>query len=135
MTTPSTCASSPARHHLRVIARQLQTLGYQVVTAPGGVDVLEQWRTGHFDLVLTNLSMPDMDGYALSRQFRRIEAERGVATGIPIIACSANALLSERPAAIDAGMNDYLLKPVRLEGWRTKLDEWLTPGQSDLALK
>ena len=107
-----------------VMRKQADTLGYAVVDVESGAEALEQWRTGKFALVLTDLNMPGMSGYELSRAIRQEEAGREDRR-IPIIACSANAIPGVREDCMQAGMDDYIAKPIRLMELHEKLTTWL----------
>ena len=94
-----------------VVVRQLRTLGFNTEVAVNGLEALALWQTGRFALVLTDLKMPKMDGYDLSRAIRSEEAG---GARIPIVALTANALKNEASRCKDAGMDDYLIKPAQL---------------------
>jgi PAS domain S-box-containing protein len=106
-----------------VMQRQLQAIGFGAEFAVDGGQALERWRTGRFALLLTDLRMPTMDGYELTAAIR---AEEGEGRHMPIIAFTANALSEEEAACRSVGMDDYLVKPVRLERLRETLEKWLT---------
>jgi PAS domain S-box-containing protein len=109
-----------------VITQQLQKLGYAAETADDGREGFEKWQSGRYGLVLTDCHMPEMDGFELTEAIRQQEQDNG-AGRVPIIAITANALLGEAGRCLAAGMDDYLAKPVRLQGlWRT-LSRWLPP--------
>jgi PAS domain S-box-containing protein len=108
----------------RVLCAQLQALGYASETAATGAEGLERWRSGRYALVLADCHMPVMDGYELARSIRCVEAEAGLAR-TPIVACTANALRGEDAACREAGMDDYLCKPVELAALDAKLLRWL----------
>ncbi|NJN50559.1 MAG: response regulator [Gammaproteobacteria bacterium] len=97
-----------------MVGKMLDNWGAQVHFAANGreaVDVFDA-RTGNIDIVLMDCEMPEMDGYAASRHIREIEHSRpGSAT--PIIALTAHAMPEFRKQAADAGMTDYVTKPVR----------------------
>ena len=105
-----------------VIFQQLQLLGYAAEFATNGVEALNRWRASSFGLLLTDLDMPEMDGYALTAAVRREEAGK---RRIPIVALTANALRGEAKRARTAGMDDYLTKPIRLEALSRALQKWL----------
>lgn len=111
--------------NLDVIRRQIERIGYSVTTASCGKEALEKWRSGNYRLVLTDCSMPDMDGYALAREIRRFEAQRGIDKPVPIIACSADARVSEFNSAAHESMTSCLIKPVGLDRLRSCLAQWL----------
>ncbi len=107
-----------------VMHKQITALGYAAEDVEGGAEALEKWRTGKFSLVLTDLNMPHMSGHDLSRQIRKEEGELD-GRRIPIIACSANAIPGVMQECLDAGMDDYIAKPIKLLGLSEKLDRWL----------
>jgi two-component system, NarL family, sensor histidine kinase EvgS len=107
-----------------LLCRQTNTLGYAAESAENGADALRRWRSGRYGLVITDVNMPEMDGYELARAIRALESERGGAR-VPIIACTANALKGEAEKCLEAGMDDYLAKPVQLAELETKLKQWL----------
>jgi signal transduction histidine kinase/DNA-binding response OmpR family regulator len=107
-----------------VIARQLALAGYAVVPVGDGEQALEQWRSGRFALVLTDVHMPLMDGYALARAIRAEEARTG-SGHVPIVALTAAALKGEAERCKAAGMDDYLAKPVGVSTLAATLQRWL----------
>jgi signal transduction histidine kinase/HPt (histidine-containing phosphotransfer) domain-containing protein/ActR/RegA family two-component response regulator len=111
----------------KVILRQIELLGYAAEVAENGVEALRLWRAGRYGILLTDLHMPDMDGYALCQAIRREEAERGEAwrPRMPILALTANALRGEAVRAEAVGMDDYLTKPLLLNLLKAALGTWL----------
>ena len=109
---------------LALTLRQLSLLGYTAETADNGAKGLAMWRNGRYGLVLTDCQMPVMDGYQLATEIRRIEVAEGLSR-IPVIACTASALLSEAEACLEAGMDDHIPKPLTLSILKGKLDRWL----------
>jgi CheY-like chemotaxis protein/HPt (histidine-containing phosphotransfer) domain-containing protein len=105
----------------KLIRKQLDLLGYAAEMVNNGVEALEQWRRGGYALVLSDLHMPKMDGYMLARAIRREETGQR----IPILALTANALRGESSRAQEAGMDEYLTKPVQLQTLKAALDKWL----------
>lgn len=119
----------------QVIAQQLELLGYAADVAVNGREALRMWFERDYGLVLTDLHMPEMDGYTLTREIRKEEARR-VAAGdtsgpVPIVALTANALRGEAERALSLGMVDYLVKPLPLERLRAALDKWLAPAADE----
>lgn len=108
----------------RVIERQLAVLGYRADIARDGREALERWDDGRYALLLTDLHMPNMDGYDLARTIRMGE---GDGRRMPIVALTANAVRGEAERCRAAGMDDYLSKPVSLANLRATLQKWLPP--------
>ena len=109
----------------KVILRQLALLGFAANVAVNGREALHRWRTGEYGLVLTDLHMPEMDGYELVAAIR---AEENGANRTPIIALTANVIRGEAEKCRAAGMNDYLRKPASLQTLKGTLEKWLPPG-------
>jgi two-component system capsular synthesis sensor histidine kinase RcsC len=96
------------RVNLELARQQLEMLGHAVDTAEDGIAALRLWDAGQYDIVLTDINMPHMDGYALCRALRG----RGVTQ--PILAVTAGVAADERMSCKAAGMTDLLLKPLSL---------------------
>lgn len=112
-----------------VVSSQLEYLGYHDVTCVAdGVDVLAAIATQTYDLILMDCVMLQMDGYQTTRQIR--EQFTDTKSEPIIIAMTANALPEERQKCIQAGMNDYLVKPVEITVLRQMLQRWQEPNVS-----
>ena len=107
-----------------VCQRQLAMLGYACELAENGAQALQMWRNGRYALLISDMNMPEMDGYELARQIRAQEALSG-RPRMPIVALTANALKGESQHALAAGMDDYLTKPTSLELLRAALQRWM----------
>jgi CheY-like chemotaxis protein len=94
----------------RLTVRILEKLGHQVVVAQTGEDALNALATEKFDLVLMDVQMPEMDGFAATREIRR--KEQGSHERLPVIAMTAHAMKGDRESCLEAGMDDYLAKPI-----------------------
>ena len=103
----------------KVILRQLALLGHAAEIAGDGREALALWRANRYALLLTDLHMPEMDGYELVETIRR---EEGGATRLPIIALTANAVQGEAARAKAVGMDGYLTKPLQLARLQAVLD-------------
>ena len=111
--------------NLEVLIGQFAFLGIALDTAPDGIQGLRLWRARKHALVLTDIHMPDMDGFELTRQMRAEEEADG-RTRTPIVALTANALKGEAERCLDAGMDDYVTKPLTLERLREAVARWVT---------
>ncbi len=107
-----------------VIKRQLAMLGFAAEFADNGAMALERWRQTDYALLLTDLHMPVMDGYALAAAVRADEAMQGRPRR-PVMALTANALKGEEQRAREAGFDEYLTKPITLEQLNNALRLWL----------
>jgi signal transduction histidine kinase/ActR/RegA family two-component response regulator len=110
-----------------VILRQLGLFGLTADIAANGQDALERWKNGTYDLLLTDLRMPEMDGYELAGAIRQAEDGK---RRIPIVALTANASRSEAKRCHDLGMDDYLTKPAPIASLKAMLIKWLPLGAS-----
>ena len=101
--------------NLFLLNSQLQRLGCKVVAVSNGQDALEQWRQGQFDCLLTDLGMPQLDGFCLVQQLRSEGDQR------PVIGISADPTEQDRQRAMAVGFNILLAKPVALPTLHTAL--------------
>ncbi len=109
--------------NVRLALRQLTRLGFSATVAANGALACEAAQREHFDLILMDLQMPQMDGLAATRAIR--ERECGGPVRVPIVAMTADALPEDRDACLAAGMDDYLSKPVSLGALRGLLERRL----------
>ena len=108
----------------KVAVRMLEGLGHSTVVAGDGAEALRALRADHFDLVLMDVQMPEMDGLEAVRAIRAGEA--GTGRHLPVIALTAHAMPSDRLRCLEAGFDSYLPKPVRraeLEAALASLDD------------
>ena len=111
----------------KVAILQLRQLGFRAEIVANGHQAIASLRRRHFDLVLMDAQMPEMDGIEATRQIRRAQAAGDPAfpPSLRIIAMTANVLASDRDACLEAGMDDYLAKPVRPDELRAMLNRYL----------
>ncbi|MCH9654651.1 MAG: response regulator [Gimesia sp.] len=101
--------------------RCLSKLGIEDVTeAEDGVQALEIYNSGTFDIVLSDWNMPNMDGLQLLKEIRLLNKE------IPIIMITTEAERARVVTAIQAGVSDYLVKPFTPDSLKSKLERWVT---------
>jgi two-component system sensor histidine kinase/response regulator len=94
-----------------LVVRLLERQGYRVVIAENGREAVAALEREAIDLVLMDVQMPEMDGLEATRAIRLREKETG--SHLPIIALTAHAMKGDREGCLEAGMDDYLSKPVR----------------------
>jgi signal transduction histidine kinase/CheY-like chemotaxis protein/HPt (histidine-containing phosphotransfer) domain-containing protein len=111
--------------NVEVACEYLQLLGVTFDVAADGNEAIALCQKGHYDLVLMDCQMPDLDGLEATRRMRAHELQRGVRR-TPIIAVTANAYDSDRVACLDAGMDDYISKPFSDAQLTACLATWLT---------
>jgi CheY-like chemotaxis protein len=87
----------------------LEKAGHSVTLAQTGREAVAAYATTHFDLVLMDVQMPEMDGYEATAAIR--EAERASGARVPIIALTAHAMSDDRQRCLDAGADGYVSKP------------------------
>ena len=108
----------------KVMECMLVRLGFNVAFAENGLQALESVRGKRFDLIFMDCQMPVMDGYVATQKLKAM-MKSGEVFNTPIIAVTANALMSDRRKCIDAGMDDFMAKPVRLKQLDEIASVWL----------
>jgi len=107
-----------------MLSRRLQRKGYEVAMATDGRQGVEMAAAGGFDLILMDMSLPEIDGWEATRQLRAAPATAKV----PIIALTAHAMAGDRDKAIEAGCDDYDTKPIELDRLLGKMTALLGGG-------
>ncbi len=107
----------------KVATRMLEKMNMSVDIATNGQQALDQLALHDYDLILMDCQMPVLDGYATTEQIRAAEAATGHRQ--IIIALSANSENEYRQRCLDAGMDDYLAKPFKMESLAALLAHWL----------
>jgi PAS domain S-box-containing protein len=110
-----------------VASRHLQKRGHRVVVVANGQQAIDAWRQEHFDLILMDMQMPEVDGYQATRFIRQHEAETG--EHIPIIALTAFAMQGDRDRCLEAGCDDYLSKPIETVKLYELVERFGGPGR------
>jgi CheY-like chemotaxis protein len=116
---------NPINQKLGIIL--LQRAGYSVDAVENGQRALEKIQSEHYNAVLMDVQMPEMDGFEATRQVRQWE---GSARHVPIIAMTAEALKGDRERCLEAGMDDYVSKPIVSQALFSVLDRWTQPDNS-----
>ena len=109
-----------------MLSRRLERKGYAVEMAVDGAQGIEMALAGNYDLILMDMSLPEIDGWEATRRVRQGEAERDSRT--PIIALTAHAMAGDREKAMEAGCDDYDTKPVELPRLLGKIEALLQSG-------
>ncbi len=138
----------------KVAVKMLTKLGYQVDVANNGQEAFEAWEKKRYDIILMDCLMPEMDGLQTTEKIRQAESVKRETLGvrdeaqntdppsalplmphenfhIPIIALTANTMAGDREKCLEAGMDDFIPKPVNMEFLGNVLAKWLS-GQNDL---
>ena len=118
----------------RALAEEmLYEIGCTIVIAENGEIALGMVKEHDFDLIFMDCQMPVMDGFEASKKLCLMKKEKFLAD-IPIIALTANAMKDDKEKCLDAGMNDYITKPVRKDNLRHVLAKWLPQEKHVLSI-
>ena len=104
-----------------LMGAQLKLLGYKADYAENGVEALKMWKSGDYRLLLTDIRMPEMNGYELMERIRVLQPKD---SETPIIAVTANAMERDVQLCLDRGASDVLSKPFSLDDLRQMLEKW-----------
>jgi CheY-like chemotaxis protein len=121
----------------RVAQRLLEKNGHAVVVANNGREALARYAAAQFDIVLMDVQMPEMDGFAATAAIRQLQETNG--TRVPILAVTAHAMKGDRERCLAAGMDGYVTKPVHPPTLFAEIDRLTrkhptaaTPGRAQL---
>jgi CheY-like chemotaxis protein/HPt (histidine-containing phosphotransfer) domain-containing protein len=112
-----------------VASTLLKIAGYRVDVASNGMEAVSAVKSRSFDLVLMDIAMPEMDGVAATKAIRALPAPAG---RIPIVAMTANAMIGDRERFLEAGMNDYVPKPIERPYLLATIARWLPAAPAGL---
>ena len=104
-----------------IATRMLGKLGHEIDLAANGFESVQKAKARLYDVILMDMQMPDMDGLQATRIIRKLPHPHGQ---VPIIAVTANAFPTDRQACLDAGMNDFVAKPVTRDRLAAALQPW-----------
>ncbi|MDI3326472.1 PAS domain-containing protein [Pontibacterium granulatum] len=113
----------------KVATKLLEQRGYTVVIASNGKEAVERYTRENFDLVLMDVQMPEMDGFQATQRIREMEADS--ASHLPIIAMTANAMKGDREQCLNAGMDDYIPKPIRSQQFYDTIEQVVKAAASE----
>lgn len=100
----------------KVVKKMLTKMGHEAKIAGNGEEAVDQFKQEEFDLILMDIQMPIMDGLEAVGKIRHLEETKPADHRIPIIACTANAMKGDRERFLEAGMDDYISKPISKKG-------------------
>lgn len=123
MTEPAVLLVEDEVINQKVMIYILKKAGYKSALAVNGEKALEILEQGSYDLVLMDIQMPVMDGFTTTRRIRENEVNTG--RHIPIVAMTAHALKGYREKCLEAGMDDYITKPINRDAVLEKIRDWL----------
>jgi len=107
----------------RLVLRILEKIGYSITVAENGLKAVQAFEREDFDLILMDVQMPEMGGFEATGKIREFEAARGKRT--PIIAMTAHAIQGYREKCLEAGMDGYISKPIRIEVVKKTIEEFV----------
>ncbi|OGO29176.1 MAG: two-component system response regulator [Chloroflexi bacterium RBG_16_52_11] len=116
--------NSDNRHLVR---RVLNAKGYSVVEAGDAAQALEELQNGGLDLILMDISMPEVDGYTLTTKIRSMPDY----ARIPIIAVTANVMRGDREKSLEAGCDGYIQKPIDIDTLAQQIERFMTRSIND----
>ncbi len=106
----------------------LEKLGYKIDMAGDGAKAVEKAKSKHYDLIFMDVQMPHLDGLEATGEIRKMPGEKGMPV---IIAMTAFAMDGDKEKCIEAGMDDYISKPIRIENIQTVIEKWGTKKRTE----
>ncbi|MCH8893523.1 MAG: response regulator [Chloroflexi bacterium] len=107
-----------------MLTRRLERRGYEVISAVDGEDGMNKARSGSPDIILMDMDLPVLDGWAATRQLKAAPETQS----IPVIALTAHAMAGDREKSLEAGCDDYDTKPVEFSRLIEKIEKLLGKG-------
>ncbi|MGM0620079.1 MAG: response regulator [Bacteroidota bacterium] len=112
----------------KVVGFHLKKKNYQVESVTNWRDAMEKFKAIAFDLILMDIMLPEKNGFEITAEIRKWEAEKGIKDEVPIVALTANTLDNDKEKCLNAGMNDYLPKPFSPEELYTVIEQLTGEG-------
>jgi signal transduction histidine kinase/CheY-like chemotaxis protein len=112
----------------RLAAHLLRKFGCHVDVAANGAEAVRMWRALPYDAIFMDCQMPEMDGYEATAEIRKAEPAR---KRIPIVAMTAHAMPGDRERCLEAGMDDYVSKPISVIELRAVVEKWMPAAPED----
>jgi len=106
-----------------LLANLLEKMNVDVDFAKNGQSALKQHEENKYDLILMDIVLPDIDGCEVARSIRKMSSPKGQ---VPLIAVTANALPEDREKCLKSGMNDYLVKPIKMKTLQSVLEKYFS---------
>ncbi|MBO9999626.1 MAG: response regulator [Cyanobacteria bacterium SID2] len=119
------------RINQKVVMNQLKLLGFQAECVSNGREALDRLAQKTFDIILMDCQMPVLDGYQATHELRQLEVDRDRHT--TVVGLTAHAMPGDRQKCLEAGMDDYLAKPVTMEKLKSVLKHWMSQAAVDRA--
>ncbi len=113
----------------KIVLKILSKLGHSADAVANGLEAVQANQRMAYDMILMDCQMPDMDGYQATAEIRKLESKEG---HVPIIALTANAMAGDREKCLDAGMDDFLTKPIQPKLLTETLNKWAAAVTSKL---
>jgi CheY-like chemotaxis protein len=123
VTKPRLLVAEDDQTIVQILGLMLKMAKYEVAFAENGQKTVEMWESGKYDLILMDIQMPCMNGFEATAAIREKERNRG--GHIPIIAMTAHALKEDEERCLDAGMDDYIFKPIDFKACQQVIEETL----------
>ena len=119
----------------QILEVQVKGLGIDVDFVENGKQALEKMQRIRYALVISDLHMPEVDGYGLVHEWRAREASRGRGEHLPIVALTADVLIGDQSKFISEGFDDYMAKPVSRDALRNLITRWLNNGAGEILVQ
>jgi CheY-like chemotaxis protein len=111
----------------KLARRLLEKAGCRVDVVSNGIEAVEMWDKFPYEAVFMDCQMPAMDGFDATTEIRRRERSSGHARRTPIVALTANTMQGDQEKCLDAGMDDFIAKPIQVLMLRRALERWVRP--------